>query len=386
MTEIEKTPDLITGDDIGSNVLDHTLVADSFINVAASDPTVDNDTGQGYVVGSLWVNSTSGDVFQAIGVDAESAQWANQEGDDVNISPAWQGLSYAYEVGGGNVPGYGDEMSRWSITAPYAAADIGTLPHTMSQAGTAVKGSTIFLSGGYSGPLSSTIDEISTYPAAASASTTDIGEAVNEQRNHGSGWSTTRGYCLSGQDDSSPAINTIMDYSLSSPLSTSDVAEGAAAKQYPASCDSETHTFITGGWSPGPSAVDNIYMYEKATTNNSTDVGEVTMGNKYGSMGNSDNVNGYGFISGGGSPEVDSISRFAFASPAPSTDVGEHASPFVAYGGSRGMSSPTYGHTVSRTTSPTNEVKERFAFSSPTSGADIGEVAQAPDNVSCACV
>ena len=84
MAEIEKTPDLITGDDIGSNVLDHTLVADSFINVNSSDPDVGNDTGQGYVAGSLWVNSTSGEVFQAVGVGAEDAVWLGQEGENIN--------------------------------------------------------------------------------------------------------------------------------------------------------------------------------------------------------------------------------------------------------------------------------------------------------------
>ena len=45
MAEIENTPDLISGDDLGANALDHTAVADSFIKVSVSDPTTANDTG-----------------------------------------------------------------------------------------------------------------------------------------------------------------------------------------------------------------------------------------------------------------------------------------------------------------------------------------------------
>ena len=61
--------------------------------------------------------------------------------------------------------------------------------------------------------------------------------------------------------------------------------------------------------------------------------------------------------------------------------MGEHASPFIAYGANRGVSSTTHGHTVSRT-SPGN-VKERFAFGSSASGTVIGEVASGLDDVCC---
>ena len=82
-----------------------------------------------------------------------------------------------------------------------------------------------------------------------------------------------------------------------------------------------------------------------------------------------------------GGPEGLLKTGAAFASPFTGADVGEHASPFIAYGANRGVSTTTHGFTVSRA-SPGN-VKERFAFGSPASGADVGEVASGLDDGCC---
>ena len=383
MAEIENTPDLISGDDIGANALDHTTVADSFINVASSDPTTANDTGLGYVVGSLWVNSTSGDVFQAIGVDAENAQWANQAGDDVNISPAWQGLSFGYETGGGNIPGSPsrtDEVSRWSLTAPYAVVDIGTLSDEMYSLGPAQAGTTCFIASGRIAPVTLR-DEVASFPASAPTTISDVGNVNNSTAYAGSGWSATKGYLFSGNDGPG-AGDTIQDYSLVAPYSANDVAEhGATDKEWPTSHDDDSYSYIAGGAPPG-SGIAHIYRYQKGTSTPSSDIGEIVT-NNYAACGNTDNTNSYGFISGGGTTpaELNEITRFPFVSPTSGADVGEHSVPFIAYGANRGVSSQTHGHTVSRTT-PGN-VKERFAFGSPASGADIGEVASGVDDICC---
>ena len=377
MAEIENTPDLISGDDLGANALDHTAVADSFINVSVSDPTTANDTGQGYVVGSLWVNSSSGEVFQAIGVTAEGAQWAGQEGEDVNISPAWQGLSFGYETGGGN-PAHSDEMSRWSLTAPYAVVDIGTLSDAMYSLGPAQAGSTCFLASGRITPVTLR-DEVASFPASAPTTVSDVGNVNNSTAYAGSGWSATKGYLFSGNDGPG-AGDTIQDYSLVAPYSANDVAEhGATDKEWPTSHDDDSYTYIAGGAPPG-SGIDHIYRYQKGTSTPSSDIGE-TAAAKYASCGCTDNTSSYGFISGGGAPEVNEISRFPFASPTSGADVGEHAAPWMAYGANRGVSSLTHGHVVARTTA---NAKERYAFGSPASGADIGEVAHgASDDICC---
>lgn len=375
MAEIEKTPDLITGDDIGSNVLDHTAVADSFINVDSGDPTVGNDTGQGYVVGSLWVNSTSGDVFQAIGVGAENASWANQEGDDINISPAWQALSYGYETGGGN-PAHSDEMSRWPIAAPYPSADIGTLPAAMYGLHAGVYGSTLFLAGGRITPVTAR-GEVATFAAAASASITDVGEMNESTTYAGCGWSATKGYVMAGNAEGS-ATTTIQDYTFASPFAATDVAEHANDKENPTSHDDDSYTWNAMG---GPPQTDMITRYAKSTTDNSTDVGEATV-SKYAASGNTDNTNAYGFITGGATPEINELQRFPFSSPASSTDVAEHSSPLYTAGGTRGVSTLTHGFTLMRDDS--GGEMERFSFTAPYPSADVGEAhASVSDNICC---
>lgn len=46
-------------------------------HVAAVDPTVNDDTGDGYVVGQLWINTASDDVFIATDVTAAASVWIN---------------------------------------------------------------------------------------------------------------------------------------------------------------------------------------------------------------------------------------------------------------------------------------------------------------------
>ena len=376
-------PRQIEGKDVADNAVDHTAVAESFIHLATAAPDGDDDEGTGFAAGCLWIDYSNGETYVCTASSDENAVWHAQDGsDDVNVAPAWQGLNHGYETGGGN-PAHVDEMSRWSVNSPYAASDIGTLPDAMYTLGPAVEksGSTCFIASGRITPVTLR-DEVASFPAASSVSITDIGNVNNSTAYAGYGWSATKGYLFSGNDGPG-AGETVQDYALVSPFSSSDVAEHIETdREYPTSHDDDTHSYIVGGAPPG-SGTDKGMRYQKGTSNDSSDVGELGR-NTYAACGNTDNSNSYAFVSGGGTTpaEVNEITRFAFASPFTGADVGEHASPFVAYGATRGVSTPTHGFTVSRT-SPGN-VKERFAFGSPASGADIGEVAHgASDDICC---
>ena len=379
-------PRQIEGRDVVDNAVDHTAVAESFIHLATAAPDGDDDEGTGFAVGCLWIDYSNGETYTCIGSSDEAAQWAAQDGsDDINISPAWQSLSYGYETGGGNLPGSPtktDEISRWPIAAPYPVADIGTLSDEMYSLGPAVEKSaaTCFIASGRIAPVTLR-DEVASFPAASPAVVSDIGNVNNSTAYAGSGWSATKGYLFSGNDGPG-AGDTIQDYALVSPFSSSDVAEHAETdREWPTSHDDDTHTYLVGG-SPPSSGIDKGIRYQKGTSTDSSDVGELSR-TTYAACGNTDNSNGYGFVSGGGTTpaEVDEITRFAFSSPFTGADVGEHASPFIAYGANRGVSTQTHGFTISRTT-PGN-VKERFAFGSPASGTDVGEVASGLDDVCC---
>ena len=111
---IETIPRQVKEADLASNAIDHTAIADSFITLNSGDPATSNDTGEGYVVGSLWVNTTSGDQFICTAITAEDATWRAQVGDDINppfaVQGSTSGFSHSFS-GPGGYPGVIDAIS-----------------------------------------------------------------------------------------------------------------------------------------------------------------------------------------------------------------------------------------------------------------------------------
>lgn len=369
-------PDQIQTHEIKNATLEKGKFGKKVIHHAAGAPAKTNDTGEGYAQGSIWVDTTNGDMYVCTDHTAENAGWVNMEGDDVNVSTAWQGLTYGYELGGDNPGPQVDKITRFAFAAPYPSSDVGELAQAMQAMGVGYNSGTGFTAGGLEGP-STYIAEVTSFPTSASSSVTvtDKGDLNTGGWAYGtSGWSPTKGYTFGGQDDG-PNVDTIQDYAFSAPFSSSDVSEVAAAKDFQGASDSPTHTFITNGYP----AVNNIYYYQKDTTNDASDIGEVTQ-TKYDTSSSTDNVNGYGFVCAGADPVVDTISRYAHTSSAPSSDVGE-LSANGAYGADRGAPSLTHGHFSYRVSGPASSL-QRHAFSSPYAGADISESANAIDYVS----
>jgi hypothetical protein len=348
MTEIEKTPDLISGDDIGSNILDHTIVADSFINVSASDPTAANDTGQGYVVGSLWVNSTSGDVFQAIGVDAENASWANQEGDDVNIFKI-QGSNYGWVIGGntqGPSPGYPaspnghtDDIQKWAFSSPSNSSDVAEIAgggyYGMNQG--SIRDDSYCYLVGRENPVSDTIDR---FPFSAPHPVGDVGELVT----------------------------------LNPPNTTASKVMGAT---------DGTYGFAMGGSYGSPSVrQDDVTKITFASPAPAADSGAELTSARHQGFGNSDTTNSYMYVHGGapGSPTTHGniIERGAFSiSTGTFTDHGD-----LTDGGhyvGAGSSSTTYGYRHGGATHPPftyKNVIDKWPYASAGNASDVGDLVQ----------
>jgi len=384
MAEIEKTPDLITGDDIGSNVIDHTIVSPSFINVSGSDPTVANDTGQGYVVGSIWVNSTSGEVFQAIDVTAESSVWVNQEGDDVNNDP-YNGTNYGFSIGGYGPTGGGDVkdvIEKFSLTSPHAMSDYGEVTTAAYEFGsfTDAAKSKGFICGGYTAPDS--LSEVTTFNFTGSPiASTDIGEVLNQN---------AAGFALQCQTPSVGILGGGIHYASgdviidniqtlsngSSPFTAADVAEMATTIRDSSCSESPTHGYAGGGYGPG--YLNNIQRYQKATTDNAADVGELSIANaSQGGGGATDGRGGFGFhITGQNTSgtEIDTIQKFPFSSPTTSSDVGEFTP----------SSSNLTGHQCSSTTHffslDYTANLWKGAYASPSTTSDVAEATTDHDN------
>ena len=118
-------PDQIQTHEIKNATLEKGKFGKKVIHHAAGAPAKTNDTGEGYAQGSIWVDTTNGDMYVCTDHTAENAGWVNMEGDDVNVSTAWQGLTYGYELGGDNPGPQVDKITRFAFASPYPSSDVG---------------------------------------------------------------------------------------------------------------------------------------------------------------------------------------------------------------------------------------------------------------------
>ena len=84
---------------LASGAVTTAKVGKKIITTNSGDPAASNDTGEGYIVGSMWLNTTSGEQFVATGVDAENAVWMGQLGENINLI-YHQGSNYGWTVAG----------------------------------------------------------------------------------------------------------------------------------------------------------------------------------------------------------------------------------------------------------------------------------------------
>ena len=95
MAEIVTIPDKVKTSDIPDSEL-NTIgkFSKKVIHHFAGAPTAADDTGLGYAVGSIWVDSTNGDVYTCTVATAEDATWINMEGDSINLFQMQGGLKH----------------------------------------------------------------------------------------------------------------------------------------------------------------------------------------------------------------------------------------------------------------------------------------------------
>ena len=385
MAEIETTPDIITGDDIGTNVIDHTIVADSFINVAASDPTVGNDTGSGYVVGSVWVNSSSGQVFQAIDVTAESSVWVNQEGDDINNDP-FNGTNYGFSIGGYGPAGGGDLkdiIDRISFSSPHDASDYGEITTAGYKYGsfTDAAKSKGFICGG-STPPGNTPSEVATFNFTGSPiGVVDVGDLLQTNTADPSLQCQTPSLGILGGGVNYPPgggdniIDTIQTFSNgTSPFTALDSGAEMATSSgfWDGSVGSDNENSYVY-YHNSPSSLERFSM--GITTGTATDVGEFSV-SKNSSCGSGSDTE-WGVAGGGNSNVTSDFHKMSYSSSASASDVGEMQRS-MRNGHSCSDNTHMYimgGHSgYPGNTNPTVDQVDQISWTSPGSSANVGEM------------
>ena len=145
----------------------------------ASDPTVSTNPSGG--VGSLWANTTSGEVYICTDATAGANVWTNTGGRSGDVVPyVYQGSSYGYSAGGyhysnGAAPydgGGHPNIDKYAYASNANATDVGDMTigrdtwsgHSSSTHGYACGG---YSPGNYSPNTGNTIDRLSFASAGA---------------------------------------------------------------------------------------------------------------------------------------------------------------------------------------------------------------------------
>ena len=285
----------------------------SSVTKNASDPAIATNPSGG--VGSVWQNTTSGEMFICTDATAGANVWTNVGAGSGNIAPfTFPGSSYGY-ITGGTLP-TSNVIEKVSFTTDGNATDVGAMTQARGESSGCSSATHGYTTGGYPpGPASNVIER---FPFATDTNATDVGDLTSTRRDVGTTSSETHGFVHSGQ-----SVNTIERW---------------------------------------------IY----AASANSVDVGDLTIA-VGGSDGSSDPDGGYGYSHGGwyNSAKSNVIERYAFAASANGSDVGDLA---FASGQVGSNSSLTHGYSHGTGEASIGNYIQKFAFAASATGTDVGDL------------
>ena len=380
MAEIVTIPDKVKTSDIPDSEL-NTIgkFSKKVIHHNAGAPTSADDTGLGYAVGSIWVDSTNGDTYTCTVATAEDASWINQEGDDVNVFTVY-GTGSAFNYGG--YPGNKETIERFSYSSPANATDSGELTTARRNCGMGQMKdkSYAYVAGGipHGSPI---LNQIGRFPFASTYDEADVGEFNTERQYAAQATNGVYGWVAGGvaNPGATTATDTIEKVTLASPAPASDIGEVAGNHEGMAGISDTVNSrafYTTGLTNPGDTYLDTIeYIPFSHSSGAATDWGEATEVKKLTSTAVTPTD---GWITGGVGPSEsfkDKIEKYSFSSAGNASDTAELSSDLFDHAG---HSSSTDGFTSGGNSDGSTTLGDidKFSFSSPEDSADYGELTE----------
>ena len=353
-----------------------TSIPSSFTK-SASDPVITTNPAGG--VGSLWANTTSGEVYCCTDATAGANVWTNVgggSGDVENQNSHKPGTTYGYHCGGYYPSTRSNVIERFSFTSDGNGADVGDLIG-ICQSGAGSDATAYGYHSGTNTPPGYT-NTIEKFQMVASANSTDIGN-LTVARGYAAGQSSlTYGYVAGGYHGGSPDTSDVIDkFPFASDANATDVGNLLAVTYTSSGHSSKTHGYTSSEQSPAIPAGLRIQSWAFASDGNATHTGNLTLSHKGGAVGTSSFTHGY--TAGGGTPPgytyINVIEKFAFASDSDGTDVGDCLD--VVQSGS-GQESQTYGYSSGGDNGPGSyNVIQKYSYSSDGNSTDVGDLTQA---------
>ena len=186
----------------------------------ASDPATDTNPSGG--LGTIWLNTTSGEMFILTDATTDENVWTNIGAGSGDVEPwIFQGTVSGYAVGG-NQGAAGSVIEKYSYTSDENATDVGDL--SVSRWTTAGQSSSThgYTSGGHDASTSSNV--IDKFSFSADGNATDVADTTENIASTTGQTSSTHGY-VSGGAGASGNKNIIQKFTLASDANATDVGD-----------------------------------------------------------------------------------------------------------------------------------------------------------------
>ena len=326
----------------------------------ANDPAIDTNPSGG--LGTIWLNTTSGEMFILTDATAGENVWTNIGAGTGDVQPwlAFRATIAGYHTGG--IPNT-TTIDKYSFTTDSNATTHGDM--TVAREGHCGQSSEThgYSSGGEKPSAPHAINVIDKFAFAGSGVTaTDVGDITVGRSARSGQTSPTHGYATGGEGPS----NVIDKFPFASDTNSTDAGDLTVGRYYTSGQSSETHGYTSGGHSPPNSDVIDKFTF--AADNDATDVGNLVSARGLASGQSSET---HGYVSGGYLTSS-AIDKFTFASDANATSVGTLGAGGQSTGGS---SSTTHGYEAGGYLPASNHnTIEKFSFATDGNATDVGDL------------
>ena len=194
---------------------------------SASDPTISTNPSGG--VGTLWKNTSSGEMYCCTDATAGENVWTNVGAGTDNIAPyAFQGTQYGYHFGSADF-GPSGIVQKISFTSDGNSTNVASTTQSRDTWAGCTGETHGYLAAGYAGGTTYNIIDRLAY--AADSSMSDVGDLIAAKRSVGASNSQTYGYIHGGY--SGGTINVIERYQMQASSNAADVGDLSVARNYP---------------------------------------------------------------------------------------------------------------------------------------------------------
>ena len=387
------TPKKFFDYNLTSGAVTSAKVGKKIITTNSGDPAASNDTGEGYIVGSMWLNTTSGEQFVCTQITAEDAIWYGQLGEVINPPFVFQatttvGRTGGFEDGTGTSPTYQHaHIQAMTVASEGNSTDIGEVSPSLGikgwQAGCAKDGSHVYYMGGINtSPGNSPTDEMVRHGISSPATLADIGEVNNKHAFGGNACDGSKWLTWGGGGGATsigpPFATQIESTTFASPATSSDSGGDLATDiaQLGAHTDLvNSRAYSTGGLTnPGETEIDTLFYFSLGiSSGNETDYGEASFATH--KMGSSNSTT-HAYHWGSHSPFTTEIEKYPMTAPTSNTAVGEVSGGMFDTAGS---SAPTDTYVFGGATYPPSQgvdTIQKFSFASDGDATNVGEMTE----------